>query len=161
MEASDWINLVSAIGTIGATGVALWLARRSTSRHVDGTFIWEISTSYQPTLLIQNTSDRIVVLESIEVRYHRKPACLIKMDKSYSFSKYSIIEVGQVVKIPLGDAEFTFKTPNNQKKKYRLKIIIQQRNGRQYVCVSKYSFEELQERFFGKGLFSGINSAVI
>ena len=50
MDISNWINLASAIGTIGATTVALWLALRDTGRHVDGTFIGKqhplISQSY-------------------------------------------------------------------------------------------------------------------
>lgn len=67
MDISNWINLASAIGTIGATTVALWLALRDTGRHVDGTFIWEAASSYQPILLIQNISRKIFVLESIEI----------------------------------------------------------------------------------------------
>ena len=68
MDISNWINLASAIGTIGATTVALWLALRDTGRHVDGTFIWEAASSYLPILLIQNTSRKIFVLESIEFK---------------------------------------------------------------------------------------------
>ncbi len=62
MGPSDWINLASAVGTIGATLVALYLALQGKLRHIDGTFIWEAATDYRPTLLVQNTSARIVVV---------------------------------------------------------------------------------------------------
>ena len=99
MDISNWINLASAIGTIGATTVALWLALRDTGRHVDGTFIWEAASSYQPILLIQNTSGKIVVLESSEIKYYGKIAYMIDATEDFKFARQSIIEAGNIQKI--------------------------------------------------------------
>ena len=151
---SDWINLASAVGTIGATMVALWLALRTTSRHIDATFVWEVASSYHPTLLVQNTSSRIVVLASIEVRYCNTQVCMVDMAKEFEFAKYSILEAGQTMKIPMATVKFAFPELNNQKRKHRLKIIIRQRTGIKRVSSIKYSFNELRERFFGQELFA-------
>ena len=152
---SNWINLASAIGTIGATTVALWLALRDTGRHVDGTFIWEAASSYQPILLIQNTSRRIVVLESIEIKYYGKIAYMIDATEDFKFARQSIIEAGNIQKIPINTGKLKFAKPSNPKRKYALKVIIRQRTGPKKVCAVKYSYEELGTRFFGQGLFSG------
>ena len=151
---SDWINLASAVGTIGTTMVALWLALRTTSRYIDASCVWEAASSSQPTLLVQNTSTRIVVLESIEVWYCNTQVCMVDMAKEFKFAKYSILEAGQTMKIPMATVKCTFHEPNNQKRKHRLKIIIRQRTGPKRVCSVKYSYSELQERFFGQELFA-------
>ena len=154
-DISNWINLASAIGTIGATTVALWLALRDTGRHVDGTFIWEAASSYQPILLIQNTSGKIVVLESIEIKYYGKIAYMIDATEDFKFARQSIIEAGNIQKIPINTGKLKFAKPSNPKRKYALKVIIRQRTGPKKVCTVKYSYEELDARFFGQGLFSG------
>lgn len=146
--------MASAVGTIGATMVALWLVLRTASRHIDATFVWEAASSYQPTLLVQNTSFRIVVLESMEVQYCNTQVCMVDMAKEFEFAKYSILEAGQTMKIPMATVKFAFPKPSNQKRKYSLKIIIRQRTGPKRVCSVQYSYSELQERFFGQGLFA-------
>ena len=90
--------------------VALWLALRTTSRYIDATFVWEAASSYQPTLLVQNTSTRIVVLESIEVWYCNTQVCMVDMAKEFKFAKYSILEAGQTMKIPMATVKCTFPT---------------------------------------------------
>lgn len=155
MGMPDWINLLSAIGTIGATVVALWIALQGNQRRIDGTFIWEVATNYQPTLLVQNTSNRIAVIKSIEVYYRNQNICTVKASESYELSKYVIIEAGQVQKIPMSEFITKFPKPTDVKKKYRLKAIIKQQNGWRCVFVTKLSYDELQERFFGQGLFEG------
>ena len=94
MELSDWINLASAVGTVGATLVALYLALKGNMRHVDGTFIWEASTEYQPTLLVQNTSTRIIVIDSIEIKYRGKKVGIIRASDDKQLAKHAIIEAG-------------------------------------------------------------------
>ena len=156
MSTSDWINLLSAIGTVGATAVALWLALRGNQRRIDGTFIWEAATSYQPTLLVQNTSNRLVVIESIDIRYMDIPVCTIKASEDYALSKYVIIESGQIQKIPMCEFLLEFPKPVDVKKKHQMKVIIKQQKGQQCVFTTKLSYDELQERFFGQGLFEGM-----
>jgi len=153
MSTPDWISLLSTIGTIGATVVALWLALRGNQRRIDGTFIWEAATNYQPTLLVQNTSNRIAVIESVEIYYRNQNVCTVKASESFELSKYAIIESGQVQKIPMNEFISKFPKPTDVKRKYRLKTIIKQQNGWRCVFATKLSYDELQERFSGQVLF--------
>ena len=154
METLDWINLATAIGTIGATLVALYLALKGNMRHVDGTFIWEASTEYQPTLLVQNTSSRIVVIDSIEIKYCGKKVGIIRTEDDSKFAKQAIIEAGQIKKIPINIAYLNIEDLPNRKKRHCLKVIIKLRNGHRHTSKQKYSYDELLGLVFGQALFS-------
>lgn len=154
MEPSDWINLTSAVGTVGATLVALYLALQGNMRHVDGTFIWEASTNYQPMLLVQNTSARIVVVDSIEIKYRGKRVGIIRASDNSMLAKHAIIEAGQVKKIPINIAYLDIEDQPNRKRRYYLKVMIKLRNGRKHTSKQKYSYDEMLGLFFGQGLFS-------
>ena len=154
MEPSDWINLASAIGTVGATLVALHLALRENMRHVDGTFIWEASTEYQPTLLVQNTSSRIIVIDSIEIKYRSKQAAIIKASDDRKLAQQAIIEAGQIKKIPIDIRYLDIQDLQNRKKRHCLKVIIKLRSGRRHISKQNYSYDELLGLVFGQALFS-------
>ena len=154
MQPSDWINLASAIGTVGATLVALYLALKGNMRHVDGTFIWEASTEYQPTLLVQNTSTRIIVIDSIEIKYSGKQVGIIKASDDRKLAQQAIIEAGQIKKIPIDIRYLDIQDLSNRKKRHCLKVIIKLRNGRRHTSKQKYSYDELLGLVFGQKLFS-------
>lgn len=154
MQPSDWINLASAIGTVGATLVALYLALKGNMRHVDGTFIWEASTEYQPTLLVQNTSTRIIVIDSIEIKYSGKQVGIIKASDDRKLAQHAIIEAGQIKKIPINILYLDIQDLPNRKKRHCLKVIIKLRSGRRHTSKQKYSYDELSFLVFGQAFFA-------
>ena len=154
MQPSDWISLASAIGTVGATLVALYLALKGNMRHVDGTFIWEASTEYQPTLLVQNTSTRIIVIDSIEIKYRGKQVGIIKASDDRKLAQQAIIEAGQIKRIPINIRYLDIQDLSNRKKCHCLKVIIKLRSGRRHTSKQKYSYDELLGLVFGQKLFS-------
>lgn len=154
MEPSDWINLASAVGTVGATLVALYLALKGNMRHVDGTFIWEASTEYQPTLLVQNTSTRIVVVDSIEIKYRGKIVGTIRTSHDKKIAEQAIIEAGQIKKIPINILYLDIEDLPNRKKRHCLEVTIKLRNGRRHSSRQKYSYDELLGLVFGQRLFT-------
>ena len=144
------LDIATTIGTVGATIVALWLGLRDGVKKIDGTFIWDAATSFQPTLFIQNMSKRIVVIESIEVKYRHKIVCIIHAGEDYNLAKYAIVEANKTQNIPMGKYDLRFPKQDNSKKKYVLKITIRQRNGRSAVSKLKYSFDEIGGLIFGQ-----------
>ena len=154
MDCSDWINLASAIGTVGATLVALYLALKGNMRHVDGTFIWEAATEYQPTLLVQNTSTRIVVVDSIVIKYRGEKVGIIRTSDNKKLAEQAIIEAGQIKKIPISTQQLDIKKLANRKKRHCLKVIIKLRNGHRHTSKQKYSYDELLGLVFGQRLFT-------
>ncbi len=154
MTCSDWVSLFEATGTLGAVVISLWLALRKGPRRFDATFIWEDATDYQPILLLQNTSDRIVLLKNLKVIYGHKVVCQFEVSESVTLSKHAILEAGQLARIPLASFQLKFPKPKDESRKYKLKVKVGQRNGRSCSYSTKLSYSDLQTRFFGQGLFS-------
>jgi len=150
-----FLETATAIGTIGATVVAIWLALRQNQRHIDGTFIWEAATNYQPTLLIQNTSTRIVIIDSIKIKYRNKQVSTISASDNSALAKCAIIEANQIKRIPINIAHLNVDDQRKPKKRYYLSVTITLRNGRRYTSKQKYSFDEMRGLIFGQALFEG------
>lgn len=147
------LDIAVAIGTIGSSIVALYLGLRGTRRKIDATFLWEDATDCQPTLLVQNISSRIAVIKSVEIRYGGEKVCKIEAAMEPYLSKYAIIEPGEVKKIPMGKFDLKFKPAEEEQRKRVLKTIVKQQNGPKCTFVTKLSYFELRERFFGAALF--------
>ena len=165
----EWYTLIidasAAIGTVGATLVALWLAFRDHRRAVDSVFIWDAATLYQPTLLIQNTSSRMVVIDSITIKYCNKTIGRTEVLNSHKMAEYAVVNAGQDIKIPpdrlnISLPNFKKKRQGDEyfqkyrKKKHKLKVIIRLRNGRKNTSFVKYSYGELSECAIGQYFFS-------
>lgn len=148
------LDILTAIGTVGATVVALWLALRESLSRINGVFIWSAATNDKPTLLVQNIGNRIAVIEVVQVFYDRTQVCNIDFSKEYSLTDYAIIETDQVVKIPIDPKWLNFKPAKKPDKKRPLKVVIKPRNGRRCVSKQKYSYNELNGLFFGCYLLS-------
>lgn len=147
------IALFEAIGTVGATIVALWLARKDNQRRIDGMFVWNATTEYQPILLVRNISKRISVIKSIEMRYLKTTICSINISEHFDVSKFAILHPNKCFEIPICKYMQMPKPPKTEKNKYRLKVAIRQWNGRRYSFSTRLSYEEFQTRFFGQKLF--------
>ena len=150
-----FLETATAVGTIGATVLALWLALRHNQRHIDGTFIWEAATNFEPILLVQNTSNRIVVIDSIAVKYRNKRVSIINASDDTTLAKHAIIEAGQIKRIPINIVHLDVEDQKKPKKRYYLSVTITLRNGRRYTSKQKYSFDEMRGLFFGQALFEG------
>ena len=148
------LEILTAVGTIGATIVALWLARRDDRPRINGVFVWSASTEYQPTLMIQNIGKQIAVIELIEVFYHGHLVCRICFSEEYTLRNFSIVEAGEVKRVPLKTEWLHMNAPQDKTRPFTLKVVIRPRSGRKSVSKQKYSYNELCGLFFGYGLFS-------
>ena len=150
------LEILTAVGTVGATVVALWLALRNSQPQINGVFVWSMATRYAPTLLVQNTGKKIVVIDSVKVLYNRHLVCNIRFSEEYSLKDFIIFEAGEVKSVPFNTDWLQIDAPANQTKPYKLKVVITPRSGRKGVSKQKYSYKELQSLFFGYGLFSNV-----
>lgn len=148
-----FLETATALGTIGATILALWLALRQNQRHIDGTFIWDGPTHFQPVLLVQNTSNRIVVIDSIAVKYRNKRVSMISASDNTTLARHAIIEAGQIKRIPINVVHLDIEDQKKPKKRYYLSVIITLRNGHRYTSKQKYSFYEMRGLAIGQALF--------
>lgn len=148
------LNILTAVGTFGATVISLWLSIRQLYSSIDSSFIWEDSCNYQPMIVVQNTSNRVSVIESIEIRYMGNKIYYEKILDSAYLSDFAIIEANEVKKILLPGLNFEISEPADKDKKYNLKIIIKQRKGRRSVSKTKYSYNEVSDHSFGQAFLN-------
>lgn len=148
------INIFTAIGTIGATILALWLAVHDKMRRVDAVFVWGIPTEYQPMLFVKNMGNKAVVLDCIQIKYNRREVCKIDVFNSTALREYAIFKPFEEKTIPLGNRIPTIDAPKKQKRQYLFEVIIVPRQGRKFISKQKYSYDDIGELLFGCALFS-------
>lgn len=151
---STVLNTLTAVGTVGATVVALWLGLRNDKTRINGVFLWSSVTNGSPTLLVQNIGTRIAVIESVEVLYDKKKVCNVSFSTEDSMKNYAIIEAGQVVNIPFKLDWLEFHVPKHPDKKRTLSVVVKPRSGHRHISKQKYSPHELDWLLFNGSLFS-------
>jgi len=147
------LDIAVAVGTIASSVIALYLGLSGTRRKIDALFLWEDATDYQPILLVQNVSNRIAVIKSVEIRYDGESVCHIRASMEPHLSKYAIIEPGKIQRIPMNKFDLRFPQKGDQLQKYKLKTIVRQQAGFKCKFTIRLSYSELKEKFFGQGLF--------
>jgi len=118
-------------------------------------FIWEDATNYQPTLIVQNTSNKIEVVDSVEIRYAKKQVCLIDIVDNLDLSNHAIIKSNHSESIDLGEYILEIPDMSEEDKKYKLKFVIKFKSGNKIKTSIKISPKEISDKQFPQGLYNG------
>ena len=145
------IEILTAIGTVGAVIVSLCLAAKNTRRRINAIFVCGAPTTDQPVLLIQNTGELDVVLDHIDVFYNKTSIGTISFLDDPSFSNYAIIKAKET-KTLLLPTTVLHEPEKEGKKKKVMKLIIFQRHGRKCVTKEIMTDEEMLKLCFCCGL---------
>ncbi len=148
------LEVLSAVGTVGATLLALWLAVHDKMRKVDAVFVWGTPTDYQPMLYIKNMGNKAIVIDCIRIEYRGNEVCKIQIFDSFDLRKFAILKSCEEITIPFGNKIPEIQAPKSMARKYWLEVTIVPRRGRSFVSKQKYSFLELDELLFNSALFS-------
>ncbi len=164
-------DALSAIGTVSATIIALWLAFDGRKKKLSASFIWAGVEEYQAKLLVSNPSSKIIVINTISLKYQYKmyPAVDLLTDFHYK-DLYTLLpnEAKEIpIRMPTGLHDNLHIKEMKHKdgitldnaylkqsgKKRRLAILITDNCGKKYRIVQKYSVSDLLSLFFGEALF--------
>jgi len=118
-------------------------------------FIWEDATNYQPTLIVQNTSNRIEVIDNVKIRYAKKQVCLINIVDNIELSNYAIIKGNHSEKIDLGKYILEIPDMSEKNKKYKLQFVVKFKSNNKIKTSIKISREEMLDKAFLQGLCNG------
>lgn len=139
---------VSALGTIMASGIALWLARRDRTKHMSALLIWDRVEKYVPTLLLFN----------LTYRGKRIYECNAFEDtKAEGYEKY-IIKPNDSNKLTLNSDSITItgvKYPNRYQRFFvpRVTICVCDVAGKRFAFHQRISDGKMGEAIFGHILF--------
>lgn len=150
------VNIISAFGTFGAAAIALWLALQGQRQRIDCVFVWGDATKSKPTLIINNIGNRTVIVERVDIFFHKQKVGSYDILRDSVYSDNAIIAPTKGVRIVLGsDAinidkkEMYFKNP---KKPYDLIVVVTTSNKKRYKMKQSYCFDDIDRLFFLEGL---------
>ena len=87
------INLISAIGTVGATVLALYLALQNNRQRIDCAFMWETATGDKPMLILNNIGNHTVIEEYVDLYFHNEKIGRFDILRSSSDTMYKLTAI--------------------------------------------------------------------
>lgn len=151
-------DVLTAIGTIGATVMAVVLAVRSSRKQLDCALVWDSTTELQPKLVMCNTGMRTIVIKSIKIKYKRQNVLQLDMTNIYRASLLSSVVLPNqyqcIEKLPKMD--FPLSEPETEESRKKQELVIETRDidGTCYISKQETRDEELSFLLFGQGALS-------
>lgn len=161
IELGNLWEALSAVGTVGATIVALRLARKDAIKRLDVLFIWDAVEHYRPFLLLSNLGTIPIAISKITFFYDKEVICEYNVldDFRADYCGEYLIKGGEIKKKVFNASDFKFENSKKSSKKLgNLKIIVQDMSGKKYIYRQKMERDKLLEIFFGVGAFADINT---
>lgn len=156
-ESCSFWDALSAIGTLGATIVALWLALRDTSKRLSILFIWDAIEFYCPVIILSNIGIIPIAVKRITLSYNHKTFFennVLNDFKADSYSKY-LIKGGESKKMKLDADSFQICRSSKPSSRRRyVKVTVEDMEGKKYTCRQDLKESKLEEAIFGASFFS-------
>lgn len=150
-------SALSAIGTIAASAIALWLGLRDSKKQLECAVVWDGTTNSQPTLVISNPSRKLIVLKEITIRYKAKEIRRFKLSEEYHLMKNSAISPNEVRSVKLPHLEkFNLEKLGSAKCKRSntLKVELKDISGKKYTSRQRITDDEVYSLLIGQTMLS-------
>ena len=148
------LNSLVAIGTIGASGVALWLWLKDKKRHLSIEFSWDETTHDLPKVFILNDGGKVEKIESIVADFD-KTSILNKNFDDYQYSFEDLVLVPgntTIIKLEILDRALKFQEKQSNENKYDLKVSAFTASDKCFSITKKYTYDEVYNMFAVNGL---------
>lgn len=160
----DWgifWDAASAIATVAATILALWLALRDNVKRIDALFIWDEIELYQPILFLHNGGNLPIAIEHISIAYKGEELFSINALKGYKKEKFDdfLVHPGELRRLNLSTDKVVVSTkykwtPKRKCIEPRIKITIKDMRGKKYVIRQRMSENQMAENEVGAVLLA-------
>lgn len=150
------VGIVSAMATLGATAIALFLVLRDYRQRIDCAFMWEAATNDKPMLILNNTGNRTVIVERIDLYFDKKKVGGIDILRSHDYCKNAIISPNKEARMILNtDAlklDIKGKPVKNPDRIYTLTAVVTTTNKQRYRSSYGYCYNDLSYLLFAEAL---------
>ena len=151
MDGFEIINLIvaitSAVGTLGATIIALCLALQGYRHRIDCAFMWESATEDKPMLILNNISNHTVIVEYVDLYFHKEKIGRFDILRRSAYCKNAIISPNKEVRIVIKPNEVKLNIKGEPVKNpdtvYKLTAVVTTTTKKKYKSSYKYSYNEL------------------
>lgn len=150
-------SALSAIGTIAASVIALWLGLRDHKKHLECALVWDGTTNSQPTLVINNPGRKLIVLKEITIIYKARVIQRFKLGEEFHLMKNSAISPNEVRSVNLPHLEkFNLEKIGSAKSKRlnTLKVELKDISGKKYTSRQRVSDDEVYSLLIGQTMLS-------
>lgn len=161
IELGNVWELLSAVGTLCATAVALILAKRDTSKRLKILFLWDAIEYYCPIVFLSNIGVIPIAIREIQIFYANKNIYVNSVLNDFHADTYSeyLLKGGETKKIKLDANSFKLQDINKPHCGVaNVKVIIEDMGGKKYICRQKLEYSKLEEAIFGAGFFKDFYS---
>lgn len=152
------VNSISAIGTFGAAAIALYLALQGQRQRMDCVFAWDTATGSKPMLILNNIGNRTVVIDRVDLFFHKQKVGSYNVLKDPDYSDNAIIApskgVGIVLKSDAVNIDKKDRYWENAEKTYDLRAVVITANKKRYKVKQRCCYNDISELFFLDG-FNG------
>ena len=156
------IDIVTAIATLGATLLALYLALRDRSQRIDCVFMWETATEDKPMIILNNIGDRTVIVERVDLIFDGHKICNVDILRRSAYSENAIISPNKEVRIvlDLNDIKQNVKgrPAKNPDTIYNLTAVVTTTNKKKYKSSYRYCYNDILGLLFSGTLTSDCES---
>lgn len=151
MDCIEIINLiigaVSAIGTLLAAVIALYLAVQGHRQRIDCAFMWESATNDKPMLILNNIGSHTVIVEYVDLFFHNQKIGRFDILRRSSYCQNAIISPNKEVKIVINPDELNLDIKgdvvDNPDTIYKFTAIVITTTKKKYKSSYRYCFNEL------------------
>ena len=156
----DWNtawDAMSAIGTISASVIALWLGLKDSRKCLECALVWDGTTQSQPTLVINNPSKKMIVLKEIIIKYKKKEIKRFKLSEEYhllSKSAFSPNDTQSVKLPPLDGFDLASLDSADSRRMNSLKVELTDISGKKYSFMQRITDDEMYSLIIGQAMLS-------
>lgn len=146
------VSIISAIGTFGATVIALYLALQGQQQRLDCVFVWEEATNSKPTLIINNIGNRTVIVERVDIFFHKQKVGSYDILRDSVYSDNAIVPPAKGVRIILESDAMNINIKESYDKIYNLTTVVKTTNKKKYKTIYRCCYNDIADLNFTEGL---------
>jgi len=150
-------DALSAIGTIGATIVALWLGLRKPRKQLDIVCVWDYITKSKPVVYLYNPTLCAIAIKSIEIMYNKKQIAFLELTKNVASDYNGVITSNEIKEYVFDNLDLTCVSVfdgSTDHLNHKLKIIVKDVYDKKYVKTSNVIESEVKKQKVGESMLN-------
>lgn len=148
---------LSAIGTIGATIVALWLGLRKPRKKLDIVLVWDYITKSKPVVYLSNPTLYTIAIKSIEIIYNKKRVVYLELTKNVLSNYNGIITSNETKEFVFENMDLTCVSifdDSTDDLKHKLEIIVKDVSNNKYIKKLNVQEREVKIQKVGESMLN-------
>lgn len=141
------VGIFTAVGTFGATMLALFLALQEHHQRIDCVFMWGTATDSKPMLILNNIGNHTVIVKCVDLYFHKQKIGTFDILGGSAYCENAIITPKKERRIVINPDELKMnikgKPAENPDTNYKLTAIVTTTTKKKYKSHYRYCYNDL------------------